>query len=325
MNMNTFIIFAVICLIVIISYALIIISNKKLNKHVDASISAAKTAGISQEMQEDIKRMFRKLKTSISVALFALTLLIITFALMVAYPYFEQHHFGLRQYKPLVIPLGEHTKMVEGVINNAFYRKIKALSSSGIHTFVINSPGGYYNSAKEIVDVMNKHDDKVSIEGGQCASSCVYIFSYSKNHNALYDSYFLFHSGYTGWNEPDDRFRRALHTVGLGPKIKQSPTLMLTWAAHISPRLKSYLTSCHPDLSITHKGLWLSWEQIHFIKKGIYKKTCNAVMRSETQKWRENVMSGMIYGIKDGRPYGVIGTNGNLLNQSSNGKNSKQA
>ena len=259
-------------------------------------ILEVKEQGFTPDQHAELCKMLKKLSFYIYLIVIMSPVLVV---MIVALIYSHQRHFGFDRYMPAVQSFG-HTAFVSGVINNKFYEEIKRLSLSGFHTFVINSPGGDYYAARKIVKTINRNNDKVQVDGGQCASSCVYVFAYSKNHTALYDANFLFHSGYIGWNTPYDRLRRALYSIGIGPKLKITHSLMLSWAAHISPRLKSYLVSCHPDISTTHKGLWLSWEQIHFIDKGTYKMSCDAVMQKETSQWRAGIMSNMVYGIKHG-------------------------
>ena len=100
--------------------------------------------------------------------------------IVVALVYSHQRHFGLDKCMPSVQSFG-HTAFVSGVNNNKFYEEINRLSLSGFHTFVINSPGGDYYAARKIVKTINRNNDKVDVDGGQCASSCVYVFAYSKN------------------------------------------------------------------------------------------------------------------------------------------------
>ena len=295
--MNDAIVFGALFVAVMIGIILFIKGNDALKKRV----REAKAVGFPPDLQAKLDKVFKQTKWLMAITAI---LVPISLVLLVARLSFHQRHFGLGKYEPDVFRLGTHSDVVSGVINNAFYEEIKRLSASGVHTFVINSPGGDYDAAKKIVKTINRNNDKVLLYGGQCASSCVYVFAFSKNHAALYDAEFLFHGGYIGWDTARDRIRRALYTVGIGPKLKVTPRLMLSWAAHISPRLKSYLVSCHPDISTTHKGLWLSWEQIHFIDKGVYKMSCDAVMQKETSQWRAGIMSNMVYGIKHGEIYG---------------------
>lgn len=232
----------------------------------------------------------------------------VSLVILIASPTSQLSKLHLSKFHAVALRVISGQAFIEGIINKSFYEAVKNDAVAGATDYDLDSPGGDYIYAKKIVKIINDNHGTVDLSGGMCGSSCVYIYAYSKKHKSLYNTYFLFHRGYVGWDSAISRIQSALHSIGIG-KEPYKPTIMQAWISHMSPKLENYLSECNPNPTTVHKGIWLTYHQIVKIEKGTMNSSCNNIWHSETPKWLTKNIGYIPLGMK----------NGQLMGQAFNG------
>ncbi|MEB8488173.1 MULTISPECIES: hypothetical protein [Acidithiobacillus] len=230
-------------------------------------------------------------------------LLGVIIVMLIASPTSQLSKLHLSKFHALAPKVISGQAFIEGIINRSFYEAVKKDAADGATDYDLDSPGGNYIYAKKIVKIINDNHGTVDLEGGMCGSSCVYIYAYSKKHKSLYNTYFLFHRGYVGWDTSISRIQRALHNIGIG-KEPYKPTIMQAWITHMSPKLENYLSECSQNPTTVHKGIWLTYHQIVKIEKGAMNSSCNNIWHSETPKWLTKNIGYIPFGMKNNQLMG---------------------
>lgn len=175
------------------------------------------------------------------------------------------------------------TLTAEGKISAPMIHSVQkaAILDPQIRSLYLVSPGGTLPAARQLAHLIDKHHWQLNLEGGFCASACVYVLTHTPEHQIAPGEIFLFHEGQLsgGWLGELLYYGHSGHWF--------HPHAMLSWANRISPRLGSYLQSCHPNPVYTHKGLWLNWQTIQKIAAGRAVPNCSTIQRQETPAWRE--------------------------------------
>lgn len=148
-------------------------------------------------------------------------------------------------------------------------------------TLDIESGGGNYYDAIEIVKMLNENDLLLFVgKKAVCGSTCVYIFSYTRRHFADMDAIFYFHKGKKG--------ELALHEHLSSAKIVEPPqnyeTMMYQWAEQLSPKLKEFFQTCRIDPINDEKGIFILRREIDDVDNGSIKLNCEE-MRNRDTEW----------------------------------------
>ena len=137
----------------------------------------------------------------------------------------------------------------------------------------IDSGGGNGLVAAEMVGLFNERHMKLEIDpGSDCLSACVYVFAYSRDHDADPDAWLGFHQGWVDM----PGFHSTLSLVFRG-KPDQQPVYMDHWAKEISPRLLAFFQTCRNNPLRDIDGMVLRWSEIKQIADGIAAFDCDGL------------------------------------------------